>query len=253
MQNNPFFPKLFPLFLGIDEGICHIGTSLRCTGQTLLVLLILTLLQFPEMAHCSQLASDKAHLSTLIDILQKRYDQTTAISARFRQQTYAPGDPKGVYAQGIVYFKRPHLMRWEYEKPAKQLIVTSGINVYIYEIEAKQVTIIPRDQFLSSEISKAFFFGRGDLRHDFKVVPAPKDFGDPKWSLCLIPKRQVPQLKRLFVTLDSRSHLVSRIVIEDQMGGRTVIEFSDIRINPRLSPSLFRFSIPEGVEVYRGQ
>ncbi len=189
----------------------------------------------------------------LINILQKRYDQTMAISARFRQRTFAPGDPKGVTASGKVYFKRPHLMRWEYERPAKQLIVTSNRDVYIYEIEAGQVTILPRKQFLSSEISRAFFFGKGDLRRDFSVAPAPAGTRDPLWTLCLKPKRQAPQLKKLLITLDPHSHLLKRIVIEDQMGGRTIIQFSDIRVNRDLPSSLFRFVVPKGVEIYRGR
>ena len=194
-----------------------------------------------------------ARVERLIDILQKRYDQTMAISARFRQKTFAPGDPKGVTASGKVYFKRPHLMRWEYEKPAKQLIVTSNKDVYIYEIEARQITILPRKQFLSSEISRAFFFGRGDLRRDFTVAPAPAGAKNPSWTLCLKPKSQAPQLKMLLITLDPASHLLTRVIIEDQMGSHTVIQFSDIRVNRNLPPSLFKFVVPEGVEIYRGQ
>ena len=194
-----------------------------------------------------------ARIQRLLNILQKRYDQTMAISARFRQRTFAPGDPKGVTASGKVYFKRPHLMRWEYERPEKQLIVTSNRDVYIYEIEARQVTILPRKQFLSSEISRAFFFGKGDLRRDFSVEPAPAGARDPSWTLSLKPKRQAPQLKRLLISLDPHSHLLKRVVIEDQMGGRTIIQFSDIRVNRDLPPSLFRFVVPEGVEVYRGR
>ncbi len=207
----------------------------------------------PGVAHSIPADSENLRLERLIDILQERYDRTTAISAHFRQKTYAAGDPEGVFAEGKVYFKRPHLMRWEYEKPARQLIVTSGNDVYIYEIEARQVTILPRKQFLSSEISRAFFFGKGDLRREFNVAPPPKDSGDPSWSLCLLPKRQIPQLKRLIITLAPESHLIRKVVIEDQMGGKTLIEFSNMRVNQKLSPSLFSFTIPKGVEVYQGQ
>ncbi len=217
------------------------------------MIIFLVFLLFLSQPHSSQADVQGDRTEKLIDVLQKRYDQTIAISADFKQKTYAAGDPDGILAQGKVYFKRPHLMRWEYEKPDRQLIVTSGKDVYIYEIQARQVTILPRKQFLSSEISRAFFFGKGDLRRDFNVVPVPEDFPDPSWSLCLVPKRQIPQLKRLFITLDPRSHLVKKVIIEDQMGGKTIIEFSNIRINRDLPAGLFRFTIPKGVEVYRGQ
>ena len=40
-------------------------------------------------------------------------------------------------------------MRWEYSQPEPQLIVTSGQEVYVYEEEANQVMVLPRDQLLS--------------------------------------------------------------------------------------------------------
>jgi len=208
---------------------------------------------FPPVSCSADTSKESARLEKLIEVLQKRYEQTTSIAARFKQKTFAPGDREGVYGQGKVYFKRPHLMRWEYEKPEKQLIVTSGRDVFIYEIEARQVTVLPRRQFLSSEISRAFFFGKGDLKRDFIVTHPPKGVADPSWSLCLIPRKKIPQLKRLLITLNPSTHLVSRIVIEDQMGGRTIIEFSRVRVNQHLSPALFRFEIPKGVEVFRSQ
>jgi len=238
--------KLMPFKVGKKEAAVYCLTILVFLGVSILWILA-------ETSWARQTTLESHHLERLVDILQKRYDQTGSIAAHFNQKTFAVGDTEGVSAQGQVYFKRPHLMRWEYEKPAKQLIVTSGDQVYIYEVEAKQVTVIPRRQFLSSEISRAFFFGKGDLRHDFNIAPPPPELDNPDWSLCLIPKKRIPQLKKLLITLDPHSHLVSRIIIEDQMGGRTIIGFSDIRLNPRLSPSLFRFSIPKGVEVYRGQ
>ncbi len=198
-------------------------------------------------------SSSMERFQMLVDTLQKRYEQTAAIAADFRQVTYAPGDPEGVRAEGKVYFKRPYLMRWDYKKPSRQVIVTSGKDVYIYEEEANQVTILPRDQLLSTEISRAFFFGKGDLRRDFKVEPPPHNIGNGGWSLCLIPKRQVLQMKMIVLTLDPDRHIVKKILIEDQMGGKTLIKFYNIKVNPKLSGALFKFVPPEGAEIYRGQ
>ncbi len=194
------------------------------------------------------LSSKKGICSFVIDRLQKKYESTTDISARFIQETSIPGDTEIVKASGRVYFKRPYLMRWDYEKPDKQLIVTSGTRVYVYEIEANQVSVISRKQFLSTKISKAFFFGKGDIRRDFKVIGC--SLTKEGWVLRLEPKEPIPQLKSLKLTVDKNTFLVKKTEIEDQMGSRTVIYFNDIKVNQGISPELFHFVPPKGVEIF---
>ena len=184
----------------------------------------------------------------ITDKLQKSYESFKDISATFVQQTIIPGDPEPVRASGRVFFKRPYLMRWDYETPERQLIVTSGSKVYVYEIEAKQVNVLSRKQFLSTKVSRAFFFGKGDIQRDFKVIGCT--LTEDGWVLELQPREPIPQLKTLRLTIDKDRFLVKKTEIEDQMGSKTVIAFNDIRINANLGKKLFTFRIPKGVEVF---
>ena len=194
-----------------------------------------------------------SELDEVVRLLQERYDNTVDISANFRQKTFALGEEQAVEAEGRVWFKRPELMRWEYERPEKKLIVTSGTDVYLFEQEVNQVTVISRQRFLNSEISRAFFCGKGRLKEFFRIELACED-GDAEgrcWTLRLVPKRQAPNLKELILRLDSRSHLIEEVTLFDQLGGRTVIQFSQIKVNQHVPDSLFRFTIPAGAEVFR--
>ncbi len=184
----------------------------------------------------------------ITDKLQKNYESFRDISATFVQQTIIPGDPEPVRASGKVFFKRPYLMRWDYETPERQLIVTSGSKVYVYEIEAKQVNVLSRKQFLSTKVSRAFFFGKGDIQRDFSVVGCT--LTEDGWVLELQPREPIPQLKTLLLTIDKDRFLVKKTEIEDQMGSKTVIAFRDIRINTNLRKKLFSFKVPKGVEVF---
>ncbi len=193
-------------------------------------------------------ASPSKPCDFLIERLQKRYESTKDISGDFIQKTTVPGDPEPVMASGKVYFKRPYLMRWDYEKPDRQLLVTSGEKVYLYEIDAKQVSVLSRKQFLSTKISRAFFLGKGDIRRDFVVVGCT--LGPDGWVLRLRPKEPIPQLKSLELTIDKDNYLVKKTVIEDQMGGTTSIIFNKTKVNTGLDPDLFKFKIPKGVRVF---
>ncbi len=185
----------------------------------------------------------------IIDSLQERYNKTFDITASFKQTTFTLGDPNGINATGRVYFKRPHLMRWDYKEPEEQLIVTSDKNVYLYEKEAEQVSVLSRDRFLSSKLSRAFFFGKGDIRRDFFVDECKEN--NQLLELKLRPKTKIPQLRVLFLFVDPKSFLVKKTILEDQMGGKTIIEFLNIKVNKGLSNELFHFKPPKGVEVFK--
>ena len=187
----------------------------------------------------------------LVSLLQKKYETTTDITSNFKQETFAAGSSEGLKAEGKVYFNRPHQMRWEYNQPEPQLIVTSGQEVYVYEEEANQVMVLPRDQLLSTEISKAFFFGKGDLKHFFIVEHPVKGQPDARWMLKLTPRNPVPQVCTILIVVDSHTHLVKEMWLEDQLGGRTHLEFSNVKVNKGLSNDLFRFVPPPGAEIYR--
>ncbi len=187
----------------------------------------------------------------LSEVLQKRYEDTEDIIAKFTQETYPPGTLEPVTASGMVYFKRPHQMRWEYQEPEKQIIVTQGKDVYIFEEEVNQVMILPREQFLSSKISQAFFFGEGRLGDFFQVKPAESDRPLARWTLKLIPKEPSSQLRSLWITLDPKTHLIAEIWMEDNMGGKSHLKFFDMKRNQGIKGSLFKFSIPEDATVYR--
>ncbi len=192
------------------------------------------------------------HVERLVSLLQSRYEDTSDITARFVQETFAVGVSDGLKAEGKVYFKRPHQMRWEYSLPEPQIIVTTGQKVYVYEKEANQVMILPRDQLLSSEISRAFFFGKGDLRRFFNVDVPEDDRPDKRWVLKLTPKDPGVQVRTIWLTVDPDFHLVKEMWLKDQLGARTHLVFSNVKVNKGLSDTLFRFVPPPGVEIYHG-
>ncbi|NDY42358.1 outer membrane lipoprotein carrier protein LolA [Dissulfurirhabdus thermomarina] len=187
----------------------------------------------------------------LAALLQERYDETRTLSAAFRQETWPAGASRPVTAEGRVFFKRPDRMRWEYTAPERRLIVTEGADVFIYEPEAGQVLVLPRAEFLSSEVSRAFFFGKGRLADHFAIAPAAPDRPRADWTLRLTPRSPAAGAQRLWITLDPASHLIQEVWLEDALGGRTHIVFSGMDVNRRLDDGLFRFTPPDGVPVYR--
>ncbi len=212
-----------------------------------LIPFLLLFLFFPVIAGAEEITIQQA-----LKYVQKQYDHTENLSASFTQETYSNSDSQPIMAKGKVFFKRPGLMRWEYELPEPQLIVTYKDDVYIYEKNADQVMVMPRKRFLSSEISRAFFFGRGSLEKFFKVTNDNECRLDKqRWCLRLKPIKTDSNLVEMRIIIDPVSHMIQEMWITDALSNRTHIRFRDLQTNKKLPDDLFTFKIPEGVEVYR--
>src|SRR5690242_8106430 len=66
--------------------------------------------------------------------MQKFYEATTSLHARFEQElTTGLGAQRK--AAGDVWLKKPGRMRWEYERPERKLMVADGTSLWVYEPE----------------------------------------------------------------------------------------------------------------------
>jgi outer membrane lipoprotein carrier protein len=193
----------------------------------------------------------------LAQLMQIAHKNMQDMAAYFYQETLAPGNPNPVRAEGHVYMKRPDSMRWDYVKPEPQVVVVNEKAVYVYEKEVNQVMVMNREQFLSAEITRAFFGGDGELTRYFYIDTPGRGMAAP-WTLKLVPipdktaqAEGMSRIKALWLTLNENTHLISSIRIEDQAGTKIHISFQDMRLNSKLPDDLFRFEIPAGAEVFR--
>ncbi len=223
------------------------------TFFTLIILMVLLCVQ-PLSVLAETESPSATSLDDVLRAVQEKYDSTSDITATFTQETYSNSDSEPVMATGKVYFRRGGKMRWEYEKPEPQIIVTNNDDVYIFEKNANQVMIIPRKRFLSSEISRAFFFGKGSIRHYFDVTIDTECTLTPEsWCLRLVPRQGNSNLREMRLIIDPRSHVIQEMWITDELSSRTHIRFRDIELNRNLPDRLFSFTVPKGVEVYRSE
>jgi outer membrane lipoprotein carrier protein len=186
--------------------------------------------------------------------VQKTYEQTRDLTARFTQETTSAALGRTQAAAGRVSIRKPGKMRWDYEgkggKPG-QVLVSDGATLWIYNPEDRSV--------IRSEIGGAlertplaFLMGLGELTRDFEVGRPPDGLalGRPGDTLlALTPKEPVAALKTLSLAVDPARALVTAALIEDPFGNRTRLAFEDIRLNTGVPESRFAFTVPPGVQV----
>jgi chaperone LolA len=145
---------------------------------------------------------------------------------------------------GMLYVERPGKFHWTYWEPYAQVIVSDGRSLWIYDEDLEQVTI--RDAAASIDDSPAALLG-GDVDVDAHYVVIPLEAeGDIDW-MELTPRNVESQYDS--VRLGFRGEQLAGMILFDNLGQTTRIEFHDIKRNPELQPGLFVFTPPAGVDV----
>ena len=190
-------------------------------------------------------------LDEAVNALEQAQRRVTDLKAPFRQAALNKALNQTVEARGTLYLKKPGRLRWEYQTPTPQEIVSDGTRLWIYTPELKQVNVSAAPAVLVGPAG-SFLQGLGQVREHFEprfLNPAQPTDADGLVVLDLVPKRPQPLMTRLIVSVDPRSWLVRQAVIHDELGNTVTVRFGDTVVNSGLSDSLFTFVPPPGVAV----
>lgn len=147
--------------------------------------------------------------------------------------------------QGRMALQRPGKFRWETLEPNKQLIVTNGRKVWIYDPDLEQVTI----RYLTKEAGEtpALLLSNTNttLQKNFNVQTTQSK-SSVQWFL-LTPKDRGNVFEAIKLGFVNRH--IQQMQLQDHLGHVTKIQFNGVVINPGLSPSTFVFRSPSNVDV----
>ena len=87
--------------------------------------------------------SSTAHAGA-IDALKKFNQDADGLSGSFTQTVQSK--KKNQTSSGTFQILRPGLFKWDYKSPYKQTIVGDGANIWLYDVDLKQVTKSNQDQ-----------------------------------------------------------------------------------------------------------
>ncbi len=207
----------------------------------------------PAVVEAEPVLEEKAPLALeeVARRLQATYDQTSGFRARFSQLTTVPMSNRRREGGGTVIFQKPHQMRWEYDYPDHQVLVSDGRQVRLYFAASNQMMLRPVDDHLENDVTYSFFSGSGNLLRDFQVeeVPAAEVRSNGGHQLRLLPRELHPQVEYLDLQVDRQSFLIRRLDIVDHFGSVTTLIFAGIELDPELPPDFNQFDPPEGTEI----
>jgi outer membrane lipoprotein carrier protein len=179
-----------------------------------------------------------------VEELKTFLQQTSTARARFAQMVLDKNMKQLQQATGTMQFSRPGKFRWEYDKPYEQTIVGDGTRLWIYDKDLNQVTVRKLDRALGRSPA-ALLAGRNDIDKSYNLTSTGNQDG-LDW-IEAVPKTRDTTFEKVRFGF-SKSGLEA-MELRDQFGQITVIKFSAIERNAKLSAESFRFTPPKGADV----
>ncbi len=186
-------------------------------------------------------------VKTLVERMQAFYEKTNDFKAGFKQDYKYKTFHRTQTSTGTVTYKKPGLMRWEYEQPSKRTFVLAGNKVYGYDPEAQSLSVAAVDtNKLSASVT--FLFGQGRLADEFNIKQGT--CADCKGTLLVLdPVRSDTRFKQVRLEVDPKTAQVLKSTVVDPDGSENTISFLDLKTNVGISADSFKINPPEGTRV----
>jgi outer membrane lipoprotein carrier protein len=207
---------------------------------------------FTLLWHLPLMAQD---LDTIIDQVQQHYEETDDLQASFVQRSLIKSLGQTKESGGLVSFKKPGKMRWEYTEPTQQLLVSDGKTYWLYVPDDEQVIVQEAEDAYGSKTPITFLSGMGKLQNDFYMKLLPPEVVQESLvsghRLELLPKQPQPDVAKLILTVDEETFQIVHTAVYDPYGNITDVYLQQIEMNFGLPDELFTFEIPTGVDIIR--
>ncbi len=206
-------------------------TYLRFFRLTLLILITVTAPCYADDAPVLQL---KAFLKA-----------SKSLTADFKQVLINEAGQATQTSTGVFYLQRPGKFRWNYLQPFQQQSVSNAGKVWFYDADLEQVTVKKLDESVGSTPA-LLLSGDVSLEDNYLMENQGTD-GDLQW-VKLAPKSQDSSFKYVLIGLNKGA--LGGMELSDNFGQLTRIYFSNVKLNPVISPRLFDFEAPKGADIF---
>ena len=151
-------------------------------------------------------------------------------------------------ASGKVSIKYPGKMRWVYQTPEEQIIVSDGVHLWIYRPVDNQVLKGQASTFFGDGKGAGFLSDIRKIRDDFHITLEDIRFGD-YYNLKMVPRQKTWDLVRINLLVSKQNFHITHVYPYNAYEDVTRIEFLNLAFDSVLDPSLFEFQLPDNVDI----
>jgi outer membrane lipoprotein-sorting protein len=213
--------------------------------------LILALILAP-VTLVAQTSRGTMSLDAVIQQASAQQKRIETLQADFRQEKSMALLAQPEVSSGRFVYSKPHDVIWKYATPNQvvMLISQGWLTTYYPHLNKAEKIEVSRYQdrifrYMAAtgavdELSKYF---------NFKFVETRR--GTRSFTLELTPKTRTlsRRVQRIKLWIDPETFLTTRVEYVEGDGDLTIYEFSNIRLNEKVSPATFELNLPNSVKI----
>jgi outer membrane lipoprotein carrier protein len=210
--------------------------------------------------------------SNLAARMEGRYRNATTLQATFLER-YSENGAVLRTESGTARFRRPGKMRWEYDRPEKDLFLVDGKTAWFYVPADHTVTRVPAKQSEDLRTPLALLAGQMKIsricsRVEIAEHENPLNEGDAVLHCVVRGQRKNPMdltsaqadsafgndgADAIFFEVNRDTGELARIIVRQAGGIQVEFRFENWRFDPPIPESMFHFEAPPGVAIVNGE
>jgi outer membrane lipoprotein carrier protein len=213
------------------------------------LILIILMMVIPVSAHSQEAALPSMSVNEILERVEKIYT-ASKFSASFIQESTIKAMEITDSASGKLYVQYPGKMKWEYLEPESQIIVTDGVQLWMYRPEDNQVMLGQASTFFSEGKGAGFLSDIRLLRKDFDISLEDIRFGN-YYNLKLVPLEKNWDIAFIHLLVSRTTFHIAQVFTYNAYDDVTRIEIVDPQFNESFEDTFFSFEIPKGADLLR--
>lgn len=175
-----------------------------------------------------------------LDGIKNNAGEIVSIKAEFVQEKHMKVLVNPLISKGVLFFRAPDSLRWEYQYPIKSILITHNGRTRKF-IQREGITIEDAGtgthamHFVVDEISR-WLKGRFDENPAFSAALAP----DRKIVLTPGNKNIARMIRRIELDLSDRPGIIDSVMIYEGENSFTRLRFMNVKLNQTLDDGLFK-------------
>jgi len=186
----------------------------------------------------------------LVEILK----ETITYRAEFKQSVYRENSDIPEVTLGTFLIQRPNHFRWQTTEPFEQTIVADGESLWTYDPELEQATLQNQHAVLADSPLLLLTSTVDSLMQAFdisEITTREEEGADKKPAqdkhLFSLQPRKSSLFESVHILIKDKK--IEEFFLTDTLGGRTSVEFNNIKLNQKIDIYDFIFVPPKDIDI----
>ncbi len=144
-------------------------------------------------------------------------------------------------SRGKMYYQQSDKLRWEYNAPYHYTFILNGNKVLLKNSKRNDVIDV-RQNKIFKEIARIMMNSVvGKSLSDDKDFVAKISTDNSEWIAKLTPVRKdlKQMFKEIFIHFDKKASIVSKVILIEKNGDKTLIELKNVKTNAAINANIF--------------